>query len=293
MYLAAILDLFSRFVVGWAISGGQRSTPGRHESYWLKRSRHGRQGWQERQGKKQATAGEETETRGTNEAGQEPAKDSVVAGSSSRIHPAAQSNGNSSHCAPCGIADGTAWHVARGRGDRGRVRCVSRANRGRRARSRAAIGDARAGARFLMSTSSATPSMACGHRSRIASRRLHEPALEFALEPINLTIRLGEALFPNEVKAGTGSFTVDPATFREAQAKSPQGVLTSIVLTGCVGYRYPTSTRRHHTGFIYQLHRDAQPGLVVQLTPDWLFSAPLQPGALTVDTFFFGSPLVD
>jgi hypothetical protein len=144
-----------------------------------------------------------------------------------------------------------------------------------------------------MSTSSATQSMACGHRSRIASRRLHEPALEFALEPINLTpFDFGEVLFPNEVKAGTGSFTVDPATFREAQAKSPQGMVTSIVLMGCVGHCYPTSTRRHHTGFIYQLHRYPQPGLVVQLTPDWLFSAPLQPGALTVDTFFFGSPLV-
>jgi hypothetical protein len=33
---------------------------------------HGRQGWQERQGKKQATAGEETETRGTEETGQDP-----------------------------------------------------------------------------------------------------------------------------------------------------------------------------------------------------------------------------
>jgi hypothetical protein len=51
------------------------------------RSRHGRQGWQEGQGKDQATASEETETRGTKEAGQGPAKDSV-AGSSSRIHPA-------------------------------------------------------------------------------------------------------------------------------------------------------------------------------------------------------------
>jgi hypothetical protein len=106
-------------------------------------------------------------------------------------------------------------------------------------------------------------------------------------------IRSGQVLFPNEAKGGTGSFTVDPATLRDAQAKSPNGMATSIVLTGCVGYRYPTSTRRHHTGFIYLLRHYTQPGLAVQLTPEWLFSAPLQPGAVVIETFFFGSPPVD
>ena len=43
---------------------------------------NGRQGRQERQGKKQATAREETETRGRTEAGQGPAKDSVATRSS-------------------------------------------------------------------------------------------------------------------------------------------------------------------------------------------------------------------
>src|SRR2546422_6930802 len=38
----------------------------------------GDKGWQERQGKKQATAADETETGGSKEAGQGPAKDSVA-----------------------------------------------------------------------------------------------------------------------------------------------------------------------------------------------------------------------
>ena len=45
-----------------------------------KGSRHGRQGRQERQRKEQATAGEETETRGAKEAGQGQATDSVGEG---------------------------------------------------------------------------------------------------------------------------------------------------------------------------------------------------------------------
>src|SRR6186713_2491064 len=44
----------------------------------LKRRSHGGQGWQEGQGKEQATASEETQTRGTKEAGQGPATDSVA-----------------------------------------------------------------------------------------------------------------------------------------------------------------------------------------------------------------------
>ncbi len=43
------------------------------------RSRRGRQGWQERQGKEQATATDETETGGAEQAGQGPAKNSVAA----------------------------------------------------------------------------------------------------------------------------------------------------------------------------------------------------------------------
>jgi len=43
-----------------------------------KEQSNGRQGGQERQGKKQATAREETETRGTTEAGESPAKDMKV-----------------------------------------------------------------------------------------------------------------------------------------------------------------------------------------------------------------------
>src|SRR4029077_5175427 len=43
-----------------------------------KRRRHGRQGWQEGQGKEQTTAADETETGGAKEAGQGPAKDSLA-----------------------------------------------------------------------------------------------------------------------------------------------------------------------------------------------------------------------
>ena len=106
-------------------------------------------------------------------------------------------------------------------------------------------------------------------------------------------IRTGEVLFPNEIKTGTGSFTVERTTLRDAQAKSPQGMADSIVLAGCVGYGYATSTKRHHTGFIYLLHHFTQPGTAVQLTPEWLFSAPIPPDAIVVEPFFCASPPVD
>ena len=106
-------------------------------------------------------------------------------------------------------------------------------------------------------------------------------------------VRTGGVLFQDEISTGFGSFTVEPATLRDAQSKSPQGMATSIVLTGCVGYGYGTSTKRHHTGFIYVLTHQPTPGQAVQLTAEWLFSAPLQPGAVTVDRFFFASAPVD
>src|SRR3984893_10531819 len=49
-----------------------------------KRRRHGRQGWQERQGKEQATAVDETQTRGAEEARQSPGQE---ARSRNRVKP--------------------------------------------------------------------------------------------------------------------------------------------------------------------------------------------------------------
>jgi hypothetical protein len=45
----------------------------------VEKEEHGRQGWQEGQGKKQTTAADETETGGAKEGGQQvPAKDSIA-----------------------------------------------------------------------------------------------------------------------------------------------------------------------------------------------------------------------
>jgi hypothetical protein len=106
-------------------------------------------------------------------------------------------------------------------------------------------------------------------------------------------IQSGDVLFPTEDKVGTGSFTVEPKTLWDAEGKSPQGMAISIVVEGCVGYNYATSTKRHHTGFMYMLHRYERPGQAVRLTADWLFSAPLPPGALKIEPFFFASAQVD
>jgi hypothetical protein len=105
--------------------------------------------------------------------------------------------------------------------------------------------------------------------------------------------RLGQFLFPSEIRTGTSSFTIDPSMFRQAQTTSPKAIVTAIVLTGCVAYRYGTSTTSHHTGFIYVLHRKAQPGQTGPITEDWLFARPLEPDAFSIETFFFGSPPVD
>lgn len=102
-------------------------------------------------------------------------------------------------------------------------------------------------------------------------------------------IRLGRVVFPNEIKRDVASFTVDPGQLRDAQARSPDGLVSSIVLTGCIGYRWDTATRRHHTGFIYEITSADGRTLVA----DRLFAAPQPPSEFKIEPFFFASAVVD